>query len=134
MRSRRGSVKNVDLFDAGAKVKYETTNINGDVVESKEGIIKSRNGDSLSIVWDNSDPYDIPTLFARPWKGLSLIKASSEASVDKLVSNIEGVSTTALLASKKNAAGSNNKSLSTCLLYTSPSPRDRTRSRMPSSA
>ena len=27
-----------------------------------------------------------------------------------------------------------NKTISTCLLYTSPSPRDRTRSRMPSSA
>ena len=28
----------------------------------------------------------------------------------------------------------NGKSLNSCLLYTSPSPRDRTRSRMPSSA
>ena len=30
--------------------------------------------------------------------------------------------------------GHNEKLLDTCLLYTSPSPRDRTRSRMPSSA
>ena len=30
--------------------------------------------------------------------------------------------------------GVNNRNLKTCLLYTSPSPRDRTRSRMPSSA
>ena len=33
-----------------------------------------------------------------------------------------------------NAAWSNDTSGASCLLYTSPSPRDRTRSRMPSSA
>ena len=31
-------------------------------------------------------------------------------------------------------AGTNRMNIYTCLLYTSPSPRDRTRSRMPSSA
>jgi hypothetical protein len=68
---RRRATKNVDLFEVGATVKYETTNINGDVGESKEGIITLRNGDSLSIIWNNSDAGDIPTLFARPWNGLS---------------------------------------------------------------
>ena len=35
---------------------------------------------------------------------------------------------------KKNTAARKMSRLSSCLLYTSPSPRDRTRSRMPSSA
>ena len=38
------------------------------------------------------------------------------------------------LVAKAVAEAIKNKNLSTCLLYTSPSPRDRTRSRMPSSA
>ena len=38
---------------------------------------------------------------------------------------------TSAIKNKKNA---NNYVLNACLLYTSPSPRDRTRSRMPSSA
>ena len=33
-----------------------------------------------------------------------------------------------------NGMGSSRKRVEDCLLYTSPSPRDRTRSRMPSSA
>ena len=37
-------------------------------------------------------------------------------------------------AFKKPLKETEKKSESTCLLYTSPSPRDRTRSRMPSSA
>ena len=37
-------------------------------------------------------------------------------------------------ADLKEIAAGNAAGLSTCLLYTSPSPRDRTRSRMPSSA
>ena len=45
---------------------------------------------------------------------------------------------TELSAKYRSAKGSENKpffnGLFTCLLYTSPSPRDRTRSRMPSSA
>ena len=38
----------------------------------------------------------------------------------------------AAIINKRNSGGW--KLISTCLLYTSPSPRDRTRSRMPSSA
>ena len=41
---------------------------------------------------------------------------------------------TELLESFDQRSGSNPQSIEPCLLYTSPSPRDRTRSRMPSSA
>ena len=44
---------------------------------------------------------------------------------------IDGVLFATAEAKRKAAAGMKNLS---CLLYTSPSPRDRTRSRMPSSA
>ena len=51
---------------------------------------------------------------------------------------IKGIyqSARSLLAANKNMEkiSSNLANLNTCLLYTSPSPRDRTRSRMPSSA
>ena len=40
----------------------------------------------------------------------------------------------ASLVSDGVAAGDTSNFIDTCLLYTSPSPRDRTRSRMPSSA
>ena len=39
-----------------------------------------------------------------------------------------------LLRSERDEASSSDDESSSCLLYTSPSPRDRTRSRMPSSA
>ena len=39
-----------------------------------------------------------------------------------------------LLEAQLNRTGSNKARVNGCLLYTSPSPRDRTRSRMPSSA
>ena len=35
---------------------------------------------------------------------------------------------------KTKSLGTNKEQIETCLLYTSPSPRDRTRARMPSSA
>ena len=39
-----------------------------------------------------------------------------------------------LLKPMKKSGGRNNQGRMTCLLYTSPSPRDRQKSRMPSSA
>ena len=42
--------------------------------------------------------------------------------------------TTALMITDKIRKSGHNISMLFCLLYTSPSPRDRTRSRMPSSA
>ena len=47
--------------------------------------------------------------------------------------NVTGV-TTFSSGAELNLQGVNLNSGSSCLLYTSPSPRDRTRSRMPSSA
>ena len=50
------------------------------------------------------------------------------------IAEIDGVSPKRALALARSIAGDNGQFLATCLLYTSPSPRDRTRSRMPSSA
>ena len=56
---------------------------------------------------------------------------SSTATATSSSTSVAGVA--AANAKATNATGIQDSSL-TCLLYTSPSPRDRTRSRMPSSA
>ena len=60
-------------------------------------------------------------------------KKNANARGDK---NLTQKSPAEFFQDNKGIAGFENagKSLYTCLLYTSPSPRDRTRSRMPSSA
>ena len=49
-------------------------------------------------------------------------------------SKLDGIIKTEVGYCGGHSAETNYKEVCTCLLYTSPSPRDRTRSRMPSSA
>ena len=51
-----------------------------------------------------------------------------------LIEDVPGVGKTMLAKSLARSIGCTFKRIQFCLLYTSPSPRDRTRSRMPSSA
>ena len=70
---------------------------------------------------------------------LSMLKRGERvAGVDKrlmlIEPTVEGHVESALVGREEETANLLGVSLNTCLLYTSPSPRDRTRSRMPSSA
>ena len=56
--------------------------------------------------------------------GIAVLKALRLSDVERLIG----------LAASAFEVGSYQEDLLDCLLYTSPSPRDRTRSRMPSSA
>ena len=56
------------------------------------------------------------------------------ADVRKMVATGRAASEAVTAAAPRVAAGAPNAAIPLCLLYTSPSPRDRTRSRMPSSA
>ena len=47
---------------------------------------------------------------------------------------VDAAGSTAAYSEQLSTAATHMESLNACLLYTSPSPRDRTRSRMPSSA
>ena len=60
----------------------------------------------------------------------------SVSSFFERVDSVEKVANSALSKSSGNFSIINNQKtlINSCLLYTSPSPRDRTRSRMPSSA
>ena len=67
-----------------------------------------------------------------------VISGTSEASVSKAMDSIEAnkenvIGVPCLVQDIKSVQNLWDQSM-TCLLYTSPSPRDRTRSRMPSSA
>ena len=67
---------------------------------------------------------------ADPGSGLA-----TEATLQVIETNTTGVARTPGFIREVNAAGDLNSVVSTfCLLYTSPSPRDRQKSRMPSSA
>ena len=54
--------------------------------------------------------------------------------VEKKFSEVKGVTSTEVGYSQGKNSKTSYEEVCTCLLYTSPSPRDRTRSRMPSSA
>ena len=76
-----------------------------------------------------------------PKNGAKLSKAAAftgiaqdDQTVVGVVATIMNTSTGMYLAPNGRFAKSGQLKLRTCLLYTSPSPRDRTRSRMPSSA
>ena len=64
----------------------------------------------------------------------SLAVSFSEAAILKIVSNMLGENIKSMDGNIKDAVGEITNMISGCLLYTSPSPRDRTSSRMPSSA
>ena len=57
----------------------------------------------------------------------------SERELDAIIKTLEKANVPGYTV-MKHATGRGPERVVTCLLYTSPSPRDRTRSRMPSSA
>ena len=61
-------------------------------------------------------------------------KATTEIVKNASAIGIETLKITNMLKNQKLAKALSDSAISGCLLYTSPSPRDRTRSRMPSSA
>ena len=58
------------------------------------------------------------------------LRSSRDIVIDLTVKNLAMSSAMVITHHKNN----NSQEIQSCLLYTSPSPRDRTRSRMPSSA
>ena len=69
-------------------------------------------------------------LFIASFLAATLIPLSSEIVLSILIANNYDLTLSLVVASAGNWIGG----LSSCLLYTSPSPRDRQKSRMPSSA
>ena len=98
------------------------------------------NSDKISNVWVSSDDDDILNIakkfgaktIKRP-KSISGDKATSESAWEHAIDylNDNGVSVDIVLGPQVTSP---LREVLDCLLYTSPSPRDRTRSRMPSSA
>ena len=65
---------------------------------------------------------------------LSLLRKEFDPLIDGRVDKIHQPSREELIMTIRTKEGAQKLMFSTCLLYTSPSPRDRTRYRMPSSA
>ena len=92
---------------------------------------------SLITEFKNTDPGDDKKLAKKLKKDIksltSKIKSQIET-LEDLQKTLDQVPKNDELAHLANEHANIGKEVLTCLLYTSPSPRDRTRSRMPSSA
>ena len=87
-----------------------------------------QNNDEKGIIWPHSiAPYDINIIAIGYDKNKEIASASND-----LYFQLKEMGYEVLLDDRKDGYGTKIKD--SCLLYTSPSPRDRTRSRMPSSA
>ena len=78
----------------------------------------------------NRDNFNLPNLFFFQPRKIWIIR---KAQIEALYINKEEIEKDWININDFSVE-SENKTFNTCLLYTSPSPRDRTRSRMPSSA
>ena len=75
----------------------------------------------------------IPTVFGILVINFAIIQAAPGGPVEQMIAKLEGFDAAAGGATGRISGGGGGE-VSTCLLYTSPSPRDRQKSRMPSSA
>jgi len=94
---------------------------------------------AIDNLFSTSDKITVKHISLAQWADLILIAPATANIVGKIANGIaDDMLTTTVLASKVKViftpAMNKNMISNTCLLYTSPSPRDRTRSRMPSSA
>ena len=120
--------------------------LGGDVKEGKTvtGVIdegRARAIDKYTIEVNTGTPqYDTLSLLAFPHINIISQRQLEEVGVDAASRNIAGTSPWEFKEHKSDqftrwaAVENNGQTHPTCLLYTSPSPRDRQKSRMPSSA
>ena len=89
---------------------------------------------SVLINLDNSDKSDID--FVKDLKNkYSSLFGLNDQNLQKITKSlIKDLVNAGIVPTEKERKSNHAKNKNTCLLYTSPSPRDRTRSRMPSSA
>ena len=97
-----------------------------DAVKKHEGWVSDVIGDAMLAVWPTAAP-EPKAKRAACDAGLEIIRAIAPANPQCLPTRV-GIHCGELVLGNVGARGR------FCLLYTSPSPRDRTRSRMPSSA
>ena len=110
-----------DAPTPGNQVQGSANSAGGMVNDNSDGGLDP-NSDNGAGTTDDPTPFEVPQI--------RLFKAHSDA-----VENPDGSSTITVSLRVQNSGTVPVSNLSlTCLLYTSPSPRDRTRSRMPSSA
>ena len=92
--------------------------------------IKSPNPFWLASAPPTDKAYNVNRAFEAGWGGVSW-KTLGE---DPHIVNVNGPRYTTMMSNDRRVIGFNNIELITCLLYTSPSPRDKRQSRMPGSA
>ena len=104
-------------------MNYDDNNIFAKILRGEIPCNKIYEDDFVLSFHDINPQKKIHALVIPKGKYVDLDDFSLNASSDEMVGLLKGIN----IVAKKLG-------ISTCLLYTSPSPRDRTRSRMPSSA
>ena len=110
-------LKPVDMSKSNGKVMYEPPNRGG---KQYANFNRSTGGNDPASSADPTNTFLGPKGYSMVWSGWDFSAGTNNANFNS----------TMAFPVAKNPDGSSI----TCLLYTSPSPRDRTRSRMPSSA
>ena len=107
-------------------------------VRSVEAILAAANADKLSIEWVLETHAHADHLSGAPW---IKAKTSARIGIGEHIKDVQRIFRPVFNAGDLRTDGSDfdrlfadGETFGICLLYTSPSPRDRTRSRMPSSA
>ena len=125
------------------EIVFQISSNNSALINSKSGVDWIRDGFTLEdkfswslLIGDGSDSDDLLSRI-NDWFKFQLQRllrdwGSKEA--DEYITNYIAISPWVLKSSVSRDKKGGSNLLDVCLLYTSPSPRDRTRSRMPSSA
>ena len=121
-------------FHAGQMLEYGTDLVGG-VTPGKGGQLhlgKPVYNTVEKAVKDSSA--DTSVIFVPPPFAADAIMEAADAGIRLVVCITEGIPTSDMIRVMDYLVKKETRLIGPCLLYTSPSPRDRTRSRMPSSA
>ena len=88
----------------------------------------------MTQIVTNQRKKEFVTLLSKPIEGFKVVVVGTGSLGGSLIKHISKLGAEVIGVNRRGRSVEGCSKVITCLLYTSPSPRDRTRSRMPSSA